>query len=74
VLIVGEGLQVGFYFGVNMYVVNVKKFDGTVYRVYNDLLGLVGVLCIGLHFYIAGRETYRDLRRNWSKYDVNGGN
>jgi hypothetical protein len=67
-LVACEILGILFYLGIEIYIVNVKKFDTPTFIAYNLFLVISAVVIISIHLIISVMETYKTLRNNYRKY------
>ncbi len=67
-LVACEILGILFYLGIEIYIVNVKKFDSKTFIAYNLFLVISAVLIISIHLIISVMETYKTLRNYYRKY------
>ena len=67
-LVACEILGILFYLGIEIYIVNVKKFDSQTFIAYNLFLVISAVLIISIHIIISVIETYKTLRNYYRKY------
>ncbi len=67
-LVACEIFGILFYLGIEIYIVNVKKFDSQTFIAYNLFLVISAVLIISIHLIISVMETYKTLRNYYRKY------